>query len=99
MFKKGASLSVFTAERNNETPPLRPSSTDGSTPGDIGLLDEEGFPKITGRKKELLITAGGKNVVPAFLEDRLRAHPLVSQRIVSGDQRPLSRQEPTHPRV
>jgi len=57
--------------------------------GDIGDLDEEGFLKITSRKKELLITAGGKNVVPAFLEDRLRAHPLVPQSIVVGDQRPF----------
>ena len=57
--------------------------------GDVGELDHEGFLRITGRKKEILITAGGKNVVPSFLEDRLRAHPLVSQCIVVGDQRPF----------
>ncbi len=57
--------------------------------GDIGALDEDGYLRITGRKKELLVTAGGKNVAPAVLEDRLRAHPLVSQCIVVGDQKPF----------
>jgi long-chain acyl-CoA synthetase len=57
--------------------------------GDLGELDTEGFLKITGRKKEILVTAGGKNVAPAVLEDRLRAHKLVSQCIVVGDQRPF----------
>jgi long-chain acyl-CoA synthetase len=56
--------------------------------GDIGSLDDEGFLRITGRKKELIVTAGGKNVSPAVLEDRLRAHPLVSQCMVVGDNRP-----------
>jgi long-chain acyl-CoA synthetase len=57
--------------------------------GDIGELDDEGFLRITGRKKEILVTAGGKNVAPAVLEDRLRAHALISQCIVVGDQRPF----------
>ncbi|HZB22010.1 MAG TPA: AMP-dependent synthetase/ligase [Blastococcus sp.] len=57
--------------------------------GDLGELDSDGFLKITGRKKEILVTAGGKNVPPAVLEDRLRAHRLVSQCIVVGDQRPF----------
>jgi long-chain acyl-CoA synthetase len=57
--------------------------------GDIGELDDDGFLKITGRKKEILVTAGGKNVAPAVLEDRLRAHALISQCIVVGDQRPF----------
>jgi long-chain acyl-CoA synthetase len=57
--------------------------------GDIGELDAEGYLKITGRKKELIVTAGGKNVAPAVLEDRLRAHPLVSQCMVVGDQKPF----------
>ena len=57
--------------------------------GDIGALDDEGFLAVTGRKKELIVTAGGKNVAPAVLEDRLRAHPLVSQTIVVGDNRPF----------
>jgi long-chain acyl-CoA synthetase len=57
--------------------------------GDIGALDDEGFLTITGRKKELIVTAGGKNVAPAVLEDRLRANPLVSQCMVVGDQKPF----------
>ncbi|MEP6629606.1 MAG: AMP-dependent synthetase/ligase, partial [Lapillicoccus sp.] len=57
--------------------------------GDIGELDHDGYLRITGRKKEILVTAGGKNVAPAVLEDRLRAHPLVSQCVVVGDQRPF----------
>ncbi|MGY1832174.1 AMP-dependent synthetase/ligase [Geodermatophilus sp. SYSU D01180] len=57
--------------------------------GDIGEIDADGFTRITGRKKEILVTAGGKNVAPAVLEDRLRAHRLVSQCIVVGDQRPF----------
>jgi long-chain acyl-CoA synthetase len=56
--------------------------------GDIGSLDEEGFLQVTGRKKELIVTAGGKNVAPAVLEDRLRADPLISQCVVVGDGRP-----------
>jgi long-chain acyl-CoA synthetase len=57
--------------------------------GDLGEIDGDGFLKITGRKKEILVTAGGKNVAPAVLEDRLRAHRLISQCIVVGDQRPF----------
>ncbi len=57
--------------------------------GDVGELDEAGFLRITGRKKELIVTAGGKNVAPAILEDRLRAHALVSQCMVVGDSQPF----------
>jgi long-chain acyl-CoA synthetase len=57
--------------------------------GDIGELDDEGFLRITGRKKELLVTAAGKNVAPAPLEDRLRTHELISQAVVIGDARPF----------
>ncbi len=57
--------------------------------GDIGELDDDGFLSITGRKKEIIVTAGGKNVAPAVLEDRLRSHPLVSQAMVVGDDRPF----------
>ncbi|CAN2202152.1 FAA1 Long-chain acyl-CoA synthetases (AMP-forming) [Candidatus Nanopelagicaceae bacterium] len=57
--------------------------------GDLGRLDDDGYLFITGRKKELIVTAGGKNVAPAVLEDRLRAHPLVSQCMVVGDNQPF----------
>ncbi|WP_314216345.1 AMP-dependent synthetase/ligase [Pseudarthrobacter equi] len=57
--------------------------------GDIGRLDEEGFVWITGRKKEIIVTAGGKNVIPALLEDQIRADALVSQVLVVGDNRPF----------
>jgi long-chain acyl-CoA synthetase len=57
--------------------------------GDLGELDRDGFLRITGRKKEIIVTAGGKNVSPAGLEDRLRAHRLVSQCMVVGDQQPF----------
>jgi long-chain acyl-CoA synthetase len=57
--------------------------------GDLGKLDDEGFLYIVGRKKEIIVTAGGKNVAPAVLEDRLRAHPLVSQCLVVGDNQPF----------
>ncbi|MBW3657853.1 MAG: long-chain fatty acid--CoA ligase [Actinobacteria bacterium] len=57
--------------------------------GDIGELDSEGYLRITGRKKEIIVTAGGKNVAPAVLEDRMRAHPLISQSMVVGDAQPF----------
>ena len=57
--------------------------------GDIGEIDSDGFVKITGRKKELIVTAGGKNVAPAVIEDRVRAHWLVSQCLVVGDGKPF----------
>jgi long-chain acyl-CoA synthetase len=57
--------------------------------GDLGQLDDEGYLSITGRKKELIVTAGGKNVAPAVLEDRLRSHPLISQCMVVGDNKPF----------
>ncbi|MBJ8348740.1 long-chain fatty acid--CoA ligase [Antrihabitans sp. YC2-6] len=57
--------------------------------GDLGAIDENGFIAITGRKKELIVTAAGKNVSPAQLEDSLRAHPLISQTMVVGDGQPF----------
>lgn len=56
--------------------------------GDLGALDKDGYLTITGRKKDVIITSGGKNVAPAPLEDWLRAHPLVGQCMVLGDNRP-----------
>jgi long-chain acyl-CoA synthetase len=57
--------------------------------GDLGAIDENGYLTIVGRKKEIIVTAGGKNVAPALLEDRLRAHPLISQALVVGDAQPF----------
>ncbi|MDG9716757.1 AMP-dependent synthetase/ligase [Streptomyces sp. DH24] len=57
--------------------------------GDLGALDEDGYLTITGRKKDIIVTSGGKNVSPAVLEDRLRSRPLVGQCVVVGDQRPF----------
>jgi long-chain acyl-CoA synthetase len=57
--------------------------------GDLGAVDDAGFLTITGRKKEIIVTAGGKNVAPAGLEDQLRSHPLISQAMVVGDAKPF----------
>lgn len=57
--------------------------------GDLGSIDSDGYVRITGRKKEIIVTAGGKNVAPAVLEDRFRGHPIVSQVVVVGDKRPF----------
>ena len=57
--------------------------------GDLGAIDDNGFLTIIGRKKEIIVTAGGKNVAPAMLEDRLRAHPLISQAMCVGDAKPF----------
>ena len=88
---RSSSRATTSSAATTTTPrPPRARSLDGwFHTGDIGELDEDGYLKITGRKKEILVTAGGKNVAPAVLEDRLRAHPLVSQCIVVGDQKPF----------
>lgn len=79
---------VFRAYHNNPQA-TQDAFTDGwFRTGDLGDLDDDGYLRITGRKKEILVTAGGKNVAPAVLEDRLRSHPLVSQCVVVGDRRP-----------
>ncbi|MGV0835354.1 AMP-dependent synthetase/ligase [Mycolicibacterium thermoresistibile] len=57
--------------------------------GDLGSIDDDGFLTIVGRTKEIIVTAGGKNVAPAVLEDQLRAHPLISQAMAVGDQKPF----------
>jgi long-chain acyl-CoA synthetase len=82
-------VNVFTGYHNNAAASAEALHDGWFHTGDIGELDSDGYLKITGRKKEILVTAGGKNVAPAVLEDRLRAHPLVSQCIVVGDQRPF----------
>ncbi|EHY88142.1 AMP-dependent synthetase/ligase [Saccharomonospora azurea] len=80
---------VFTRYWNNPEA-TRESLEDGwFHTGDIGELDADGFLKITGRKKEIIVTAGGKNVAPSGLEDALKADPLISQAMVVGDQRPF----------
>ncbi|RLL68343.1 AMP-dependent synthetase/ligase [Streptomyces sp. Z26] len=76
------------AERRAAVPDV---SDDGwFATGDVGRLDDDGYLVITGRKKDLIITSGGKNIAPAPLEDRLRAHPLVQQCLVVGDDRPYA---------
>lgn len=80
---------VFTGYWNNEAATKEALEDGWFHTGDIGELDGEGFLKITGRKKEIIVTAGGKNVSPAQLEDRIRAHPLISQCMVVGDKQPF----------
>jgi long-chain acyl-CoA synthetase len=81
---------VFAGYWRNEAATKEAHDPDGwFHTGDIGEIDEDGYVKITGRKKELIVTAGGKNVAPAVLEDRVRAHLLVSQCLVVGDQKPF----------
>jgi long-chain acyl-CoA synthetase len=81
---------VFSRYWHDETATADAIDPDGwFRTGDIGAIDDDGFVTITGRKKEIIVTTGGKNVAPAVLEDRLRAHPLVSQCMVVGDQQPF----------
>ena len=85
-----AGAQIFKGYWNNPTATAEAIEPDGwFHSGDIGEIDDQGFVKITGRKKELIVTAGGKNVAPAVLEDRLRANWLVSQCIVVGDAQPF----------
>ncbi|HZB68143.1 MAG TPA: AMP-dependent synthetase/ligase [Ornithinibacter sp.] len=81
-------VNVFRGYRGNATATAESIREGWFRTGDLGELDADGFLRITGRKKEILVTAGGKNVAPAVLEDRLRSHPLVSQCIVVGDGKP-----------
>lgn len=80
---------VFKGYWNNEAATKEAFDGEWFKTGDIGELDDDGYLRITGRKKEILVTAGGKNVAPAVLEDRIRAHPLVGQCMVIGDQKPF----------
>ena len=80
---------VFTRYHNNAEATAEAFDGEWFRSGDLGSVDADGFVRITGRKKEIIVTAGGKNVAPAVLEDRLRGHPLVSQVVVVGDQKPF----------
>ena len=85
-----AGAQIFKGYWNNPTATAEAIEPDGwFHSGDIGEIDDQGFVKITGRKKELIVTAGGKNVAPAVLEDRLRGNWLVSQCLVVGDAQPF----------
>ena len=75
---------------NNDTATKECMTEDGYfKSGDLGAIDDAGYLSIVGRKKEIIVTSGGKNVAPEVLEDRLRAHPLVSQCMVVGDNKPF----------
>jgi long-chain acyl-CoA synthetase len=81
---------VFSGYWHNDEATAEALDADGwFATGDLGEVDDDGFVRITGRKKEIIVTAGGKNVAPAVLEDRVRAHPLVSQCLVVGDGKPF----------
>ncbi|GGB98228.1 AMP-dependent synthetase/ligase [Cellulomonas carbonis] len=80
---------VFRGYRGNPEATAEAFDDDWFRTGDLGTIDDDGCLRITGRKKEIIVTAGGKNVAPAVLEDRLRGHPLVSQVVVVGDGRPF----------
>lgn len=86
LFKGGQ---VFAGYWNNDKATGEALSDGWFHTGDLGEVDDEGFVRITGRKKEIIVTAGGKNVAPAVLEDRLRAHVLVDQCMVVGDGQPF----------
>ncbi|MET8864930.1 AMP-binding protein [Nonomuraea sp. NPDC004580] len=82
---------VFQGYWRNEQVTRQSLTADGFLrTGDVGALDEDGFLTISGRKKEIIVTAGGKNLAPEPLEDRLRTHPLISQAVVVGDRRPYT---------
>ncbi|WP_269854332.1 AMP-dependent synthetase/ligase [Streptomyces sp. RPT161] len=80
---------LFTGYWNNERATAEALEDGWFHTGDIGTLDEDGYLTITGRKKEIIVTAGGKNVAPAVIEDRIRAHALVAECMVVGDGRPF----------
>ncbi|GAA2450874.1 AMP-dependent synthetase/ligase [Streptomyces pulveraceus] len=80
---------LFTGYWNNEAATADALADGWFHTGDIGTLDEDGYLAITGRKKEIIVTAGGKNVAPAVIEDRIRGHALVAECMVVGDGRPF----------
>lgn len=80
---------VFAGYWNNEAATKEAFDGEWFKTGDIGTIDEDGYLEITGRKKEMIVTAGGKNVAPAALEDPIRANPIIGQVVVVGDQKPF----------
>ena len=81
-------ICVFAGYWNNDAATAEAFDGEWFKTGDIGQFDDEGYLEITGRKKEIIVTAGGKNVAPAALEDPIRANPIIGQVIVVGDQKP-----------
>jgi long-chain acyl-CoA synthetase len=82
-------ICVFAGYWNNEAATKATFDGEWFKTGDIGQFDADGYLEITGRKKELIVTAGGKNVSPASLEDPIRANPIIGQVVVVGDQKPF----------
>ncbi|HSK97576.1 MAG TPA: AMP-dependent synthetase/ligase, partial [Euzebyales bacterium] len=80
---------VFRGYLNNDEATAAVMEGDWFHTGDLGAIDDDGFVSVTGRTKEIIVTSGGKNVAPAVLEERLKAHRLISQVMVVGDQRPF----------
>ncbi|MDH6110049.1 long-chain acyl-CoA synthetase [Kitasatospora sp. MAP12-15] len=80
---------IFTGYWNNPTATAEALRDGWFATGDLGSLDDEGYLSITGRKKEIIVTAGGKNVAPAVIEDRIRAHALIGEVMVVGDRKPF----------
>ncbi|MGW7584053.1 AMP-dependent synthetase/ligase [Kitasatospora sp. NPDC054768] len=80
---------VFTGYWNNPKATADTLKDGWIATGDLGSLDSDGYLTITGRKKEIIVTAGGKNVAPAVIEDRIRAHALVGEVMVVGDRKPF----------
>jgi long-chain acyl-CoA synthetase len=82
-------VNIFDGYWNNEKATKETFNGEWFKTGDIGVLDDDGYLEITGRKKEMIVTAGGKNVAPATLEDPIRANPIIGQVVVIGDQKPF----------
>ncbi|WP_168915898.1 AMP-dependent synthetase/ligase [Microcella flavibacter] len=82
-------INVFAGYWKNEAATAEVMDGEWFRTGDIGVLDDDGYLTITGRKKEIIVTAGGKNVAPAGLEDPIRSNPIIGQVVVVGDQKPF----------
>ena len=82
-------INIFDGYWKNEAATAKTFDGDWLLTGDIGTMDSEGYLQITGRKKEIIVTAAGKNVAPAALEDPIRANPIIAHVIVVGDQKPF----------